>query len=140
MEPELINAYKNTSYNVLDPPMSIKIGHQNPELDALLERYDLTNWAYVTAFNPFSELLTAEGNEERHEQLNKRLKEYLSFEGEGLGTDPSWKPERRFLILGISEKDAVKLGEDFQQNAIVVGKLKNVSKLMLLRDELNAEH
>lgn len=133
MEPELINAYKNTSYNVFDPPMSIKIGHQNPELDALLERYDLTNWAYVTAFNPFSELLTAEENEERHIQLKKRLKEYPSFEGEGVGTDPAWNPERSFLILGISEIDGGKLGEYFQQNGIVVGKLKDVAELMFLK-------
>lgn len=133
MKPELINAYNNTSYNVFDPPMSIKIGQQIPELDALLKRYDQTNWAYVTAFNPFSELLTAEENEERHKQLNKRLKEYLSFEGEGVGTDPAWKPERSFLILGIFEIDAGKFGEDFQQNAIVVGQLNKVAKLMLLK-------
>lgn len=133
MEPELINAYKNTSYNVFDPPISIKIDTQNPELDALLERYDLTHWAYVTALNPFSELLTAEENEERHKQLNKRLNEYLYFEGEGVGTDAFWNPEKSFLILGISMKDAAKLGIYFQQNALVVGKLKDVAELLLLK-------
>lgn len=131
---DLINAYRNTSYNVFEPKISIRIGETNPVLDALLREYDCTEWAYITAYNPFSEVLSEEENMERHKQLKATLKEYALFEGEGVGTDPSWKPERSLLILGISEGDAEKLGEKFQQNAIVVGELQEAPRLLFPKE------
>lgn len=53
MEQDLINAYKNTSYNIFTPELSIIIGQNNSELDALLERHHCTEWAFITACNPF---------------------------------------------------------------------------------------
>ncbi len=133
MNTDLQAAYENTSYNVFDPPVSIRIGHRNTELDALLERRSHEEWAFITAYNPFSEILSDLENEERHHQLRKQIEQHSFFEGEGVGTNQSWKPERSFLILGISETDAVKLGEDFQQNAIVVGRRKGQARLVLLK-------
>ena len=133
MDSHLLAAYENTSYNVFDPPISIKIGHRNPELDSFLEKMNHEEWAFITAHNPFSEVVSDRENEERHHQLKKQIEEYAFFEGEGVGTDPSWKPERSFLILGITQKDAVKLGKQLKQNAIVVGKRKNQVRLILLR-------
>ncbi|AVR44763.1 DUF3293 domain-containing protein [Christiangramia fulva] len=133
MKQELINAYYHTSYNIFEPPISIKIGQQNPQLDILLKNHHQSCWAYVTAYNPFSELLPDEENEERHCLLKDKLNEYPFLEGEGVGLDPSWNPEKSLLILGISETDAVKLGEYFQQNAIVVGRRKGQARLVLLK-------
>ncbi len=133
MDNHLLAAYENTSYSVFDPPISIKIGRRNPKLDAFLERMNHKEWAFITAYNPFSKVLSDRENEERHHLLRKQIEKYTFFEGEGVGIDPSWKPERSFLILGISETDAVKLGEDFQQNAIVVGRRKGQARLVLLK-------
>ena len=132
MDSHLLAAYENTSYNVFDPPISIKIGHRNPELDSFLEKMNHEEWAFITAHNPFSEVVSDRENEERHQQLKKQIEEYVFFVGEGVGTDPSWKPERSFLILGITEKDAVKLGKQFKQNAIVLGSLNEHARLLLL--------
>lgn len=130
---DLINAYNSTSYNVFNPSISLRIDQLNPELDDLLVKFGEINWAYVTAYNPFSELLTDEENKERHKQLKERIEKYPFFEGEGVGTDPSWKPEQSFLILGISEANARELGKNFQQNAIVIGKHYKKAKLVLLK-------
>ena len=132
MDSHLLAAYENTSYNVFDPPISIKVEQRNSRLDFLLERMNQKEWAFITAYNPFSEVLSDRENEERHHQLKKQIEEYPFFEGEGVGIDPSWKPERSFLIPGISEKDAVKLGKQFKQNAIVVGSLNEHARLLLL--------
>ena len=140
MMQDLIEAYKNTSYNIFKPEISLKIGKSNSDLDDLLENYNCTEWAFITAYNPFSNILSDEENWERHKQLKENLREYCCFEGEGVGDDPSWNPERSFLILGISEEDAVDLGEKFQQNAIVVGELKQVARLVLLKDAGNKGH
>ncbi len=134
---DLIKAYNSTSYNVFKPKISIIIGQNNPKVDMLLEKYKCTEWAYITAHNPFSYVLTDKENLERHKQLKILIRNYTSFEGEGVGTDPDWKPERSLLILGISQKDAVKLGVKFQQNAIVVGRLKEVARLVLLEEVNN---
>ncbi|WP_300435966.1 DUF3293 domain-containing protein [Christiangramia sp.] len=132
MDSHLLTAYNNTSYNVFEPALSIKIGQRNPELDTFLKSMNHKKWAFITACNPFSKIVSDRENEERHHQLKEQIKEYPFFEGEGKGMDTSWKPERSFLILGISETDAVKLGRYFEQNAIVLGSLKEHARLLLV--------
>jgi hypothetical protein len=80
-------------------------------------------WAYITACNPASKELTANENNERQAQLRRELEAggYRIYEGEGIGADPAWTPEPSFLVLGISQEDALALGTRFGQNAIVVG-------------------
>lgn len=133
MDSHLLAAYENTTYNIFDPPISIRIGYRNRKLDAFLERMDHEEWAFITAYNPFSEVFSDREKEERHHQLRKEIKDYPSFEGEGVGTDSYWKPERSLLILGISETDTINLGKLFQQNAIVMGKRNSPARLILLR-------
>lgn len=137
---DLINAYSNTSYNIFTPEIKITIGQRSAELDGLVERHRCTEWAFITAWNPFSRILSTEENNKREKQLREEVRQYPHFEGEGVGTDPEWKPERSLLILGISEKDALRLGEKFQQNAIVVGGLREVARLVLLEDVNDRGH
>ena len=40
-----------------------------------------------------------------------------------------WVPEDSYLILGIPRTDAISLGYDFGQNAIVVGRIGNPAEL-----------
>lgn len=129
---ELINAYNNTEYKVYSPAIVIKIGIANQELNDLLISVNATTWSYITAFNPFSKILTEPENLKRHEELKVKIGNYKFFEGEGVGEDKTWKPEISFLIVGISLNEAIEIGKFYEQNAIVVGEINGIPELKML--------
>ncbi|PJZ59756.1 hypothetical protein CH376_22045 [Leptospira adleri] len=104
----------------------------NPTLDVFLKEQGKEEWAYLTASNPESEILSEAENKDRNTLLRRELNAFSVFEGEGRGQDPNWIPESSFLVLGISEKRAILLGKKFQQNAILAGKIARRSKLKFL--------
>ena len=127
---ELINAYNETSFNVFEPSISIKIGEGNPALNELLLKFNCKEWAYITAYNPYSELELDEYNEKKNNQLKGDLEKYIIFEGEAIGADPAWKPERSFLVLGITKDAAIKLSKSYKQHVIVYGEVNAKPKLI----------
>lgn len=129
----LIAAYKNTRYYVFNTGITICIDEKNVLLDALLSKQDAKSWAYITAYNPFSQTLTDEANDARHLQLLHSVAAFSSFEGEGKGADESWPPEKSLLILGISKEQAIAIGNEYEQNAIVYGEFGKAAQLLLLR-------
>jgi len=130
----LKEAYEGTKFKVFDLPIVIKINKHCTELDALIRQHDVAEWAFITAWNPYSKVLSDAENSHRHQQLVEWVKPYQSWEGEGLGTDASWKPERSLLILGISKNEAIALGTSLEQNAIVYGKMNEPAELLQLFD------
>jgi len=70
-----------------------------------------------------------------HEVLVGKVKElgYVAFEGAGVPASPEWNPEVSLLILGIDEDTAVEVGEEFGQNAIVLGWQDEVAELVACR-------
>ncbi len=122
----------NTTFKVYHPSIAIRIGERNIELDKLLQEHQALTWAYITAYNPFSQPLTEVENDSRHEQLMSHLKNYILFEGEGVGENKTWKPEKSFLIVGIGKKDAKEIGKKFGQNAIVFGMIAAPAELIIL--------
>lgn len=133
----LLEAYKNTKYKVFEPTITIEIGKFNQDLDTLLLKHKSNEWAFITAYNPFSRVLTNEENKIRHQELKELTKSYVSFEGHGVGEDPTWEPELSLFIIGISKVDASKVGKKFEQNAIVYGGINNPPELLILNEELN---
>ena len=129
----LIAAYKNTRYHVFNTGITICIDENNVLLDALLSKQDAKSWAYITAYNPFSQTFTAEANDARHRLLLQSVAAFSSFEGEGKGADESWPPEKSLLILGISKEQAIAIGNEYEQNAIVYGEVGQAAQLLLLR-------
>ncbi len=129
---DLINAYNTTEYKVYSPTLVIKIGIANQVLNDLLISFNASTWAYITAFNPFSKILTEAENLKRHEELKVKIGNYKFFEGEGVGEDKTWKPETSFLIVGISLNEAIEIGKFYEQNAIVVGENNGVPELKML--------
>ena len=128
----LLHAYLTTEYHVTDLTLIIRINQLHPDLDKFLERHACIAWAFITAYNPASNILPEEQNITRHQMLVEDLAEYTCFEGYGVGTDPQWKPERSLLVLGI-DQDAVKaIGKKYGQNAIVVGNAGGAATLVLL--------
>jgi hypothetical protein len=126
--------YEGTKYQVYDILEPIEIFKTCQSLDDLLMKHHAFEWAFITACNPRSKVLTDAENLERHLQLKALVKDYLSFEGEGVGNDPDWKPEKSLLILGIKMEFAVRIGMHFEQNAIVVGCLGQAAELLELFD------
>jgi hypothetical protein len=127
---ELIRAYKETSFNVYEPIITIKVGEKNDRLDVLLSSYNIVDWSYITAWNPYSEVTSLKINEQRNNELKADLNKYYIFEGEGVGADPQWIPEKSYLVLGITKEDAIEFGRKYCQNAIVVGTLHSVAELV----------
>lgn len=131
LAPELELAYRNTAYKVPALNLEIRIGQYSPSLDALLKQQNAATWAFITAYNP-GVLLTEEQNRARLEALRRVIVGYRYFEGEGVGEDEEWLPEKSFLVIGISREDAIKLGKRFNQNAIVFGKVDEPDELLIL--------
>jgi hypothetical protein len=98
-----------------------------------LRKQDAKRWAYITVYNPFSQTFTDEANDARHRLLLQSVAAFSSFEGEGKGADESWPPEKSLLILGISKEQAIAIGNEYEQNAIVYGEFGKAAQLLQLR-------
>ncbi|GDX53493.1 hypothetical protein LBMAG27_25400 [Bacteroidota bacterium] len=129
---DLILAYTNTKFHVFIPAIIIEIGKRNEDLDSLIKGDEQVEWAYLTAYNPYSKELTDKENLKRQSQLLSKISDYKFYEGEGVGEDPTWKPERSILIVGIPKNEAISSGREFEQNAIVYGKINEVPELIIL--------
>jgi len=134
MNTKLFEAYKNTTYRIYLPlgEIDIRIGVMNPLLQELLLSNQMESWAFITACNPYSVMQNADVNTLLNTQLENYLsgKHYLFFKGIGVGDDDSWEPEASFMVLNIRKEDAIKLGKQFKQNAIVVGVIGNAPELI----------
>ena len=134
MNPELFEAYKNTTYRVYLPlgEIDIRIGVMNPLLQQLLLNNSSESWAFITAYNPYSVMQNEDVNTLLNTQLELYLleKRYVFFKGMGVGDDDLWEPEASFMVLDIRKEDAIKLGKQFKQNAIVVGVIGNSAELI----------
>jgi len=121
-------AYLVTDYRVEDSPtgpFTIRIG----ELDAALAGLE---WAFVTACNPRSVLLSDEENTRRMADFEKAVQHngWRCFHGEGVGRDRRWPPEPSLLIVDIKEPEAIELAKAFGQNAIVAGRPGEPARLV----------
>ena len=129
---DLIEAYKNTKYKVFEPGIIIEIGVLNQDVDDLLTQHKSMEWAFITAYNPYSRVLTDDENKVRHDELKELTKDYITFEGHGVGEDPAWEPELSLFIIGITRAEASKIGKKFEQNAIVCGVINSNPELIIL--------
>jgi uncharacterized membrane protein (UPF0127 family) len=129
---EVLNEYNATDYIVYNNDIIIKIGDNNKNLADLLQKHNFKSWAFITAYNPYSNVLTDDENSLQHQQLIDLSTNYMVFEGEGKGQNPNWKPEKSLLILGITRNEAIIMGKHFKQNAIVFGEFGNATELLLI--------
>jgi hypothetical protein len=134
---KLREAYTRTSYCARTPEglIRLRIGSASTQLDRLLELHGVREWAYVSAWNPGSKATPDSDNARRHDDLIRTVRSLGKpfFVGDGVGDDSRWKPEQSVLILGIGEEQAVRLGNEFGQNAVVMGTLGGVPRLRFCR-------
>jgi hypothetical protein len=132
----LIEAYQNTKYKIFELALTIEIGKFNQEIDVLLQKNNSNEWSFITAYNPYSKVVSDEENNIRHDELKELTKSYKTFEGHGVGEDPTWEPEISLFIIGISKKDAIIIGNKYEQNAIVYGQTNQAPQLLILNQDL----
>jgi hypothetical protein len=136
LSPELIEAYRQTHYQVHDnPPFTLRIDEPSSALRSLFDKKRIQRCAFLTAHNPFSELTNEIQNCERQSEL----KALVDAQGlpylEGIGQLPNgeWPGEPSLLILGITRENASKLAMHFGQNAFVWASSNATPSLHLLR-------
>jgi hypothetical protein len=133
----LITAYRAAEYTVHDgdATLRLRIDRRDAALARLLERHQATCAAIVTACNPEGEKLTDVENAERHRTLLARLARAGLAWLPARGDDPDgdYPGEISVLIMGIARENALALGREFVQNAIVWIDADAVPHLELLR-------
>ena len=129
---KLLEAYKATCYEIIQPKIAIYIGKENEALQTFLKENEIINWCFLTAWNPYSNALSQEENSALNESLRLDLKDYKILEAQGKDTIGNWPPELSFFVANISEAQAIALGKKYQQNAIVYGTINETPRLITL--------
>lgn len=126
----LIDAYHLATYlsSCLSTP--IRIGECHTELDTILEKYRKNTWAYITAYNPYSRILTAPQNRERNENLRRVISSFTYFDGESIDPNGVWPSESSYLIIGVNIEKAKRISAKFQQNAFLFGEIKQSAMII----------
>jgi hypothetical protein len=135
----LLHAYRQTSF-LADTPLGqlvLRIGSRNKDLDKLLQDLAVRTWAFITAFNPGSRSLSQEENRWRQRLMEDRVRQLglRTFGGQGVGDDGRWPAEESLLIVGISREDAIALGREFGQAALVYGRTGSLPELVEIHQE-----
>ena len=136
VSPELLKAYENTDFCVLEPnKFTLRIGSKSPDLAKMYMEMGVHSAGFLTAWNPHS----AEASAEDNANAQRSLFRFLSSEGcptlKAFGVDPSgeWPGEESVLVPGLDLERAKSLGVEFGQNAIVWAGSDAVPQLVLLR-------
>src|ERR1700694_3229040 len=123
MQSGLVSAYRATDYVAHGNGwvVVIRIGHRSLVVDRLLARMHARNGAFITAWNPFSKVLSFEANERCNRELKRDLtvRGFAFVQGEGRGRTGEWRPEPSILAFVISRTEAAAIGGRYRQNAVV---------------------
>ena len=139
-ERELSAAYKDTTFVVDgdEGPVPIRISEEGSQLQRLLETHGAKTWAFITAWNPASEVLSPVENAARHQNLLAAVQEagLKSLGGRGVPADSSWQPEESLMVFDISEEHALSLGRMFGQLALISGGYGERARLVWCRPRI----
>jgi hypothetical protein len=86
-----------------------------------MQEHDTLSAAFLSAYNPYSVLVSAEENVRNHHALISDI-DVLGLKWiAGEGADPSnlWPSEPSLLVLGITLQSAERLADQYQQNAFL---------------------
>ncbi len=133
---ETILAYTETDFIVHDEQVLIlHIDEYNVELNKLFKAYNTSTCTFITAYNPYSQVLKEAVNIARNQdlaaELDDRALKYLP--AEGIHPSGEWPIEASYLVLGLSYEESCELGKKYKQNAIVWCGSDCLPKLILLR-------
>ena len=116
--------YEQTRFCVFDEPrpeFCFTVGSKNSRAGPPSRTTRVDRWAFITAWNPGSVELPPKRTIVVRRSSDRALPTTSSIAGEGVGHDATWSPEPSLMILGIPRKEAIRLGRNFGQLAIVAG-------------------
>jgi hypothetical protein len=122
ISPCLIRAYREAKYVIeYTRPTTLLVGQCNSCLAEILNEYRVTTAAFITAFNPYSNIQSDEENIETQNSLNSDIETLRLKSIYGFGQDIAehWPREISTLILGITESQAETLADQYSQNAYI---------------------
>lgn len=131
-----LQAYLETDYRIDgQPTFSLRVGAISPELAAAHRAQQVTSSAFISACNPFSQLLDEATNAARHVALERQLCQSGLCCLPGVGQHPAkqWPGEASLLVFGITLKAAKTVGNQWEQNAIIWSGADAKPRLILLR-------
>ena len=130
---ELLEAYAKTEYHIDVLASPILVYQRHTEVDNLLIEHDVEEWAYLTSFNPFSQLRSEAENLKSNLSLKNDLANYQTYSGSAIDPKGEWPNEDGFLALGLSHLNANELAQKYRQNAFLYGKLNQPTTLQLTK-------
>jgi len=122
ISPNLIRAYREAKFVVeYVNPITLLVGQSNSSLGALLKELKISTAAFITAFNPYSNVLSDQENIDAQNCLLKDIKALglKSINGFGQDVAEHWPREVSALILGVTESQAETLADKYSQNAFI---------------------
>lgn len=124
---ELLAAYARATYRVDLPSGAVflQVSAPAPEIDRRLAAKGLSGFAFLSAANPGSVVLSDEENRRRHLQLGERLHALglSGIAGESYETASGGWREASLLVCGIEREAAIALAREFGQMALLYGRI-----------------
>ena len=122
----LMDAYERTNYIIFTKPeIHFNISLSNIDLINFCNDNKIKCAAFITAYNPHSKIMTEAKNQlfQSELKLNLLKEKYNYIEGIGQDSKNEWPGEPSYFVLNIAKEDAIIIGKEFKQNAIVwIGK------------------
>ena len=121
--PSLVESYRQAIYliHAEGGDIAIKVGEVSHQLSTLMKAHKAKSAAFITAFNPYSALVSPQENELSHQALLSDLDSLglNCLSGVGKDAENLWPSEPSILILGIFLENAESLAKRYKQNAFV---------------------
>lgn len=101
----------------------LRVGQKpNALTETLMQQAAVCSAVFITAYNAH---LGTDWSPAHNQDRQQRLRNVLQSRGlvwragAGIGRDTAYDPEASLLVLGVTESDAIQLGRDYGQNAVV---------------------
>ncbi|MEM1091749.1 MAG: DUF3293 domain-containing protein [Pseudomonadota bacterium] len=119
---QLLEAYRLARYEVdAEARFELRVDCASEPLMALYDVHGVSTASYVTAFNPQSVRHSDIANRRAHERLLASLGQggWPLLGGRARDPDGAWPAEDSVLVLGISQRQTLRLGQAFDQMAVL---------------------
>ncbi len=130
---DLRQAFEETHYIVHhQPPFTLRIGQNNPDLDQLLKANGHNCAAFITAWNPMAMALPEDDNRALQTRLEDELRtRSLEFiRGIGQHQTNGWPGEESVMVMGLEAEAARTMCGRFGQMAFVFYRVDEVADLL----------
>ena len=131
----LIDAYNSAEYHVSSyQPFVLSVNQFNRNLRNLHDEHHVESSAFLTAHNPFSQLVTDYENTILQNSLKSDIDSlgftFINGFGQSSEYNKNWK-ESSFLVLGINFEMATALAKKYNQNAYIWSASECIPKLII---------